>query len=102
MRKMSVGALSLAVTFSMTNVGIAQDDSNENLLQIPEDLTITENDKYEREELRVGGRLERVTVRWNNGVTEVYQNVRNDTIWNSSESELGEIQNVRQWRLGSW
>ena len=65
-------------------------------------LTIKENDKYQTQELRVGGRLERVTIRWNNGLTEVYQNERNDSLWYSDETELGAVQNVRQWRIGSW
>ena len=102
MRKILVGVLSLAVTVSITTAAIAQEDSEENQLQLPADLTITETDRYQREEIRVRGRLERITVNWNNGITEVYQNVRSDTIWNSSESELGEIENQRQWRIGSW
>lgn len=106
MKKITKGVLSLAVFVSMTTAIIAQEasqqESEENQLLVPVDLTIKKNDKYQRQELRIGGRLERVTVYWNNGVTEVYKNERNDTIWNASETELGEIQNVRQWRLGSW
>ena len=111
MKKITKGVLSLAVFVSMTTAIIAQEASQqeasqqeleENQLLVPVDLTIKKNDKYQRQELRIGGRLERVTVYWNNGVTEVYKNERNDTIWNASETELGEIQNVRQWRLGSW
>ena len=71
-------------------------------LLIPEDLTVKENENFELQELRVGGRLERVTVKWNNGVTEVYQNKRKNTVWSAEENELGDAQNVRQWRLGSW
>ena len=79
---------------------MAQDEQQQ--LLIPEDLTVKENRNYELHELRIGGRLERVTVKWNNGVTEVYQNNRNDTVWSAEENELGDAQNVRQWRLGSW
>jgi len=75
---------------------------DEQQLLIPEDLTVKTNQDYELQELRIGGRLERVTVKWNNGVTEVYQNKRNDTVWSAEENELGDVQNVRQWRLGSW
>jgi len=77
-------------------------DGEEQQLLIPEDLTVKENESFELQELRVGGRLERVTVKWNNGVTEVYQNKRKNTVWSAEENELGDAQNVRQWRLGSW
>ena len=81
---------------------VAQEAQEDQQFLIPEDLTVKQNQDYELQELRIGGRLERVTVKWNNGVTEVYQNKRNDTVWSAEESELGDVQNVRQWRLGSW
>ena len=54
------------------------------------------------QEHRVGNRLDRVTVKWNNGITEVYQNERDDTIWFAEEESLGDRPNVRKWRIGSW
>lgn len=65
-------------------------------------VTVLETEKYHRQELRVGGRLERVTVTRRNGVTEIYQNHRADTVWVSEEAELGDIRNMRQWKIGSW
>ena len=51
----------------------------------------------------IGGRLDRVTVERQNGLQEVYQNTDSrNNIWNADETELGHMQNVRQWRLGSW
>jgi len=81
---------------------VQETQKEEQQLLIPDDLTVKKNQDYELQELRIGGRLERVTVKWNNGVTEVYQNKRNDTVWSAEENELGDVQNVRQWRLGSW
>ena len=69
---------------------------------IPPDLTAGKNEKFQVEEWRIGGRLERLTVRHKNGITEIYQNQRDDAIWFAHENELGEVQNVRQWRLGGW
>jgi len=52
---------------------------------------------------RVGGRLDRVTVERPSGLPEVYQNNNSrNNLWNADESELGDLQNIRQWRLGSW
>lgn len=67
-----------------------------------EDLVIPESDQYEVHKERVGGRLERVTIRWNNGVTEVYHNRREDSLWASEETELGGAQNIRQWKVFNW
>lgn len=80
----------------------AQEESATNSLLIPENLTIKQSGKFQFEGLRIGGRLERLTVRHKNGMTEIYQNQRNDSIWFSEENELGEVQNVRQWRFGGW
>ena len=91
----------VAVLFQLAaNFAFAQETENE--LKLPDDLTIKEAKNYQVQELRVGGRLERVTVRRNSGLTEVYQNQRADTIWVSEQSDLGDIPNVRQWRIGSW
>lgn len=54
------------------------------------------------EEFRSGGRLERVTIERDSGIEEVYQNQRNDALWNGTENELGDAKNVRSWKLGSW
>lgn len=99
------GALAVSLVIGAP-LALAQDDefenSSEDQLLVPDDLTIVKNDQYELEEQRVGGRLERITVRRNNGLTEVYQNQRNDTIWSAEEDELGDLENVRQWKIGSW
>ena len=68
----------------------------------PEDLQVKPRGDLELQEYRVGGRLERVVVTRENGWTEIYQNRRHDTVWSGDETDLGEVQNVRQWRLGSW
>ena len=70
-------------------------------LNSPDNLTITTTDKFQMQEHRVGNRLDRVTVRWNNGITEVYQNERDDTIWFAEEESLGDTPNIRKWRIGS-
>ncbi len=80
----------------------AQEESATNPLLIPQDLTIKQSGEFQFEELRIGGRLERLTVRHKNRMTEIYQNQRDDSIWFSEENELGEAQNVRQWKLGGW
>ena len=65
-------------------------------------ITFDDNRKYFIEERRVGGRLERVTVRRKNGLDEVYENPEVDSMWISEDKELGELQNVRRWTIGSW
>ena len=87
------------LTVSVCQGSVAQD---ENQLIVPDDLTANKTDKYQLQETRVGHRLDRVTVAWENGITEVYQNRRDDTIWSAEENQLGDTPNVRQWRLGSW
>ena len=84
-------------------------------LQIPDDLTYNVEDRSAGsevtvgqrgrifyEEIRVGGRLERVTVRRDLGPTEFYKNNRQDELWSGPEEDLGEVQNQRQWKIGSW
>ena len=80
----------------------AAETGDDQALKLPEDLAVTETEKYSMQEQRVGNRLDRVTVRWNNGITEVYQNERDDTIWFAEEENLGDQPNVRKWRIGSW
>lgn len=72
------------------------------LSQSPENLAIPESDQYEAQKERVGGRLERVTITWHNGITEVYHNRRDDSLWASEETELGDTQNIRQWKVFNW
>lgn len=94
------------ITGFMVCAGISQISGAQegNELKLPDDLTIEaqQSENFELRETRVGHRLDRVTVQWQNGITEVYQNQRNDTIWSAEEDQLGDTPNVRQWRLGSW
>lgn len=66
------------------------------------ELSLSDDRKYLIEERRVGGRLERVTVRRKNGLDEVYENPNVDSMWVTEDKELGEVQNVRRWTIGSW
>ncbi len=51
----------------------------------------------------IGDRLDQVTVERSSGLREVYQNTDSrNNLWNADETELGHMQNIRQWRLGSW
>lgn len=51
----------------------------------------------------IGGRFDRVTVEHPGGLREIYQNTDSrNNLWNADETELGQLQNVRQWRFGSW
>ncbi len=81
---------------------IPEVESERQQLTHTEPVEVLKIEKYQLHEERVGGRLERVTVNWNNGITEVYKNGRDDTIWHSEEDSLGDRSNVRQWRVGSW
>lgn len=63
---------------------------------------IADDRKYFIEERRIGGRLERVTVYRKNGLNEVYENPNVDSMWVTEEKDLGEVQNVRRWTIGSW
>ena len=71
-------------------------------LVVPDDLTFDNRGFLVFEEQRVGGRLERVTVQRDGAPLEIYKNNRDDVLWNAAEAELGEGQNQRQWRIGSW
>ncbi|MGI9318213.1 MAG: hypothetical protein ACR2QW_12860 [bacterium] len=70
--------------------------------QDADSLSLNEDRKYLIEERRIGGRLERVTVRRKNGLDEVYENPNVDSMWITEDKELGEVQNVRRWTIGSW
>lgn len=67
-----------------------------------EALSLSDDRKYLIEERRVGGRLEQVTVRRKNGPDGVYKNPNVDSMWVTEDKELGEVQNVRRWTIGSW
>lgn len=67
-----------------------------------EQEAIADDRKYFIEERRIGGRLERVTVYRKNGLNEVYENPNVDSMWATEEKDLGEVQNVRRWTIGSW
>ena len=120
MRPVSTRSVALVTTMLATAIAVAlltplhaqeTTESTEGGLILPDDLTLNSESEdltviadgdYRREELRVGNRLDRVTVTWENGITEVYQNRRRDTLWTGEDNELGDVQNVRQWRLGGW
>ncbi len=65
-------------------------------------VTIINRGNVQLKEYRVGGRLEEVTVQREEGLEEVYQNHRPDTQWAPAESELGEKQNIRKWKVFEW
>ncbi len=54
------------------------------------------------QEHRIGGRLERITITRQSGITEIYRNNRTDTVWSAQENEIGEVPNMRQWIIGTW
>ncbi len=68
----------------------------------PGDLAPEESRGVRYREHRIGGRLERVIITRENGVTELYRNNRADTIWAAQENELGEVPNMRQWIIRTW
>jgi len=81
-------------------------------LKLPEDIaaradqqeseSVEPNRKFEIEERRIGGRLERVTVHRSNGIDEVYENREVNSMWLTEENQLGDVPNVRRWTLGTW
>jgi len=81
----------------------ASDPSEESAIKLPDDLSLnTEGREVEYETFHAGGRLERLTVRRQSGLTETYENRRDDALWTTEENNLGEIPNVRKWTIGSW
>jgi len=104
----AVGTPLVAAAEQTTAPAIQEDPG----LKLPDDLaagagksdTGTEGPtpKFEIEEKRVGGRLERVTVKRSNGIDEVYENKEIDSMFSKEDNELGEVQNVRRWTLGTW
>jgi hypothetical protein len=80
------------VTDEETDLGITNEEQE----------AIADDRKFFIEERRVGGRLERVTVYRKNGLNEVYENPNVDSMWVTEDKELGEVQNVRRWTIGSW
>ena len=81
---------------------LAADEESQQGLQLPDDLTMEKDRKFQYQEHRVGGRLESVTVTRKNGFNETYRNIRPDTIWAAEENEIGDVQNTRQWTIGTW
>ena len=81
-------------------------------LKLPEEIaaraaqdeseSVDPNKKFEIEERRIGGRLERVTVHRSNGIDEVYENREVNSMWLTEENQLGDVPNVRRWTLGTW
>jgi len=105
------GAIASILLAFAIPIAQAQEQLETNQLLVPEDLTIQTSDEAKPgengnppryEEVRIGGRLERVTVRHQVGITEIYQNRRDDELWSADERELGDVQNVRQWKLSGW
>jgi hypothetical protein len=116
--KSNMKGVLITVAFGgMLSIAGAQDQQTggqEPDLLLPEDLTFNQGSQTSQtsqqdqqgflfyEEIRVGGRLERVTVKRDGGFTEIYKNNRDDTLWDGAEGELGEGRNQRQWKIGSW
>jgi len=75
-------------------------------LQLPADIAEKARTgpapKYTIEERRINGRLDRITLRRDNGIDEVYDNTNANSLWQTEDEELGETQNLRRWTIGSW
>lgn len=109
-----VAMLSLTVVVTSAFAQEQNDDTSD--LKLPEDLAARANAgqegplrnpdgslaKYQIEETRSGGRLERVTVKRSNGLDEVYENKEIDSMFSKAEDEIGEVENVRRWTIGTW
>ncbi len=102
MKWIRLGTAGLIATGLFMSVASAQETNETIPLLVPEELTIERRGEFEIEEYRVGGRLERLVVRRDDGVTEIYRNQRNDTLWSADEAEIGDVQNTRQWRISGW
>ncbi len=102
MNMIKIGVAGVITLALMGSFAHSQEKASDGGLLIPDDLTYTKNGNLEIEELRIGNRLDRLTVRHEKGLTEIYQVQNNDSIWASDETELGDVQNVRQWKLGTW
>ena len=97
----TIGALML-----VAGPALASDQSGG--LKLPEDIAAREaaaeasSRNIQIEESRIAGKLQRVTVRRQNGIDEIYENENVDSMWLSEEKELGDLPNVRRWTIGSW
>ena len=99
-------ALSVMMMFS-SSMALAQSDSESDTnqyqgLQVPSDLKTQRLGNREIEELRIGGRLDRLTVRHDNGLTEVFENDQIGDLWLHEDDELGQKQKIRKWTITSW
>jgi hypothetical protein len=103
--------LAVSISIAQAQEQQVEEQKETNQLLVPDDLTVQEREQSQPgegdgglryEEVRIGGRLERVTVKHEIGITEIYQNRRDDELWSAGERELGDVQNVRQWKLGGW
>ncbi|MBX2869420.1 MAG: hypothetical protein KTR18_12130 [Acidiferrobacterales bacterium] len=90
--------------FAVSSPGFT-DEANQSL-KLPEDLAEKATQgvppKYEIEERRIGDRLDRITVRREDGIDETYENTEVDSLWGTADKELGETQNLRRWTIGTW
>ncbi len=102
MKLIRFGTAGLIAVGLLVSIASAQETNEATLPPVPEELTIDQKGEFVVEEYRVGGRLERLIVRRDDGVTEIYRNQRNDTLWAADEAEIGDVQNTRQWRIGGW
>ena len=102
MKLIRFGTASLIAVGLLVSIASAQETNEATPSPLPEELTIDQKGEFVVEEYRVGGRLERLIVRRDDGVTEIYRNQRNDTLWAADEAEIGDVQNTRQWRIGGW
>lgn len=93
----------LALVWLQPSLAEEQQEVSENEELLSVEAAAEETDSYTIIEYRIGGMLDRITVDRDNGLYEVYRNNNlKSNLWNADETELGDTQNVRQWRLGTW
>ncbi len=104
MKKTTVISLILALALINGVVEAQQAQSSEDAQESSarDGVTVIERGNVQLREVRVGGRLEEVYVEREKGLNEIYQNRRVDTQWAPVETELGERQNMRQWKITGW
>ena len=102
-----VAVMTAAILCFASQVALAQTSTDSDTkefqgLQVPSDLKTQRLGNREIEELRIGGRLDRLTVRHDNGLTEVFENDQIGDLWLHEDDELGQKQKVRKWTITSW